>query len=412
MGVLYNLAISVANVILKLLAPFNSKLGHWNKGRDNLFEELQKEINPTDKIIWFHSASLGEYEQGRPIIDLMKEKHPSHKILITFFSPSGYEVIKAKNSTDLIFYMPFDLNSNVKEFLNIVDPKIVFFIKYEFWFNYLQELQQRKIPTIFISSLFRREQFFFSWYGKWFLNIIKKVDHLFVQDQSSYDLLSEFNLNNVAVIGDTRFDRVLEKSARKKPVDLIELFKGNAKLLVAGSTWNKDVDVLMDFMNRPQSDVKFLIAPHEVDDNTIESILKQFKGSATRFSGLTKENAATCGLVVIDSIGILSNMYQYGDFTFIGGGFGEGIHNLLEPASHSQPLFFGPNYSKFIEAKELIELGAAQCVSNKKEFGDAIEMLIMDAELITKKGSISSKYVKDNSGSSVVISEKIERLIG
>ena len=190
------------------------------------------------------------------------------------------------------------------------------------------------------------------------------------------------------------------------------MFKGNAKLLVAGSTWNKDVDVLMDFMNRPQSDVKFLIAPHEVDDNTIESILKQFKGSATRFSGLTKENAATCGLVVIDSIGILSNMYQYGDFTFIGGGFGEGIHNLLEPASHSQPLFFGPNYSKFIEAKELIELGAAQCVSNKKEFGDAIEMLIMDAELITKKGSISSKYVKDNSGSSVVISEKIERLIG
>jgi len=401
MNLFYNLAIYLYGFFIRCASLFNVKASLWVKGREDWEVKLRTVVKGINSIIWFHCASLGEFEQGRPLIEKIKIKYPNCKIVLTFFSPSGYEVRKNYSGADVVFYLPLDTPYNVRTFIDILKPEYVFFVKYEFWFNYLRELKNRSIPTYLISAIFRRQQHFFSALGKWSRQGLDTYKHIFVQDENSLLLLNEFGYNNVIVAGDTRFDRVNKLTIVAKKYDLIEAFKGEVPLLVAGSTWQVDEDILVSVS---LTNFKLLIAPHEISESNIESIMRKFSSyNPIRYSLANDISCKDARVLIIDNIGMLSSVYGYASIGYIGGGFGNGIHNVLEAAGYGMPVLFGPNYKKFQEATELIQLKAAYSISSADELREKLNLFLNNSILLNETSLVSKKYVQLKTGATDVI---------
>ena len=356
--------------------------------------------NQHDKIIWIHAASLGEFEQGRPIIEALKTGMPSYKILLTFFSPSGYQVRKNYAFADWVFYLPWDTQVNAAHWVSAINPALAIFIKYEFWYNYSNELSKKKIPTISISSIFREDQLFFRSYGKFYRSMLHNFSHFFVQNTQSKILLNSIGINNVAITGDTRFDRVFQVRQMLKDIPYVKSFKGSHKVMVVGSCWPEDFEVLSLFINKQQHQLKFIIAPHEINEEFLSTIEKSINRKSIRFSAITNEtDIESFHVLLIDNVGMLSHLYQYGEFAYVGGGFGKGIHNILEAATFGIPIFFGnKNHSKFQEASDLIIRGGAFQIGNYVELKKIYERLILFPEIFLLACHVNRNYVKENIG--------------
>lgn len=400
---MYNLGISLYYFGIWIAAFFSKKAKLWIAGRKDIFSKIKLQITGNQSIIWFHCASLGEFEQGRPLIEKIKKDLPNHKILLTFFSPSGYEIRKHYELADYIFYLPMDTKKNAKKFLEIVKPKMVFFVKYEFWFNYLHQLNQQEIPTYLISSVFRKDQIFFKSYGSFFKKMLFFFDHIFVQNEKSKNILVENSVPQVSVAGDTRVDRVLEIQKNKNSFDKINTFTGTAEILIGGSTWPPDEDILIEWIHA-QKDFrwKFIIAPHDISENHLIEIEKKLKVNSIRFSQSNALNLVAAKVMIIDNIGMLSSLYQYGKVAIIGGGFGSGIHNTLEPIAFGLPVIFGKKYQKFEEAIRLVETGGGFSISNYQEFYHVMENLEKE-EFYNIASTKAKNYILTNRGATARI---------
>ncbi len=405
---LYNLGILIYSAIAYLIAPFNSKARLLVRGRQESFKILEGKIRRGDKYVWVHCASLGEFEQGRPVIESIRKEMPEKKIILTFFSPSGYEIRKNYPLADLVCYLPSDTPGNAEKFVNLIKPELVIFVKYEFWHNYITAVSRRDIPLLLISAIFREEQPFFRWYGNFFRKMLKKFSHVFVQDEKSAELLGKIGIGNVTVAGDTRFDRVLEISTAAKSIPQIESFRGNERLFLAGSSWRPDEEIISRYINEFPDRMKWVFAPHEIDRENIERISKLFRVRSVRFSEYNEEKK-DARVMIIDNIGMLSSAYRYAFIAAIGGGFGKGIHNILEPACWGIPVLFGPNYSKFREAADLISLGGAKSYKDFDEFRYILDALVSDEKLYEKSARAAGKYVRENAGATRKIMRWITR---
>lgn len=405
MVLLYNISIQAYTVLVRIASPFNKKAKYWVEGRRNIFNRIEQSLNENENIAWFHASSLGEFEQGRPVMEAFKLKYPNYKILLTFFSPSGYEVRKNYEGADYIFYLPVDSKRNALKFIKTVKPKVVFFVKYEFWFHYLNQLNKSKIPTYIFSSIFREKQLFFRWYGVWYRKMLAFFTKIFVQDLNSKQLLDKVNISNVEIGGDTRFDRVYALAKNAKPIKLIEEFAKDNFIVIAGSTWERDEEIIAEYAHKNQN-IKWIIAPHEIHSAHIEKIVKIFKTPLLKLSEATIESVVDAKVLVVDSIGVLSSLYRYGNIAYIGGGFGKGIHNTLEAATYGMPVIFGPNYNRFREACDLIELSSGFSVSNYNEFELTIVKLINNDLLREESGKSALNYVnKMRGGTEKIISQ-------
>jgi 3-deoxy-D-manno-octulosonic-acid transferase len=399
MTILYNLSIHIVSFLFRIVSLFNVKAKAFVTGRKNLLKRLQLDLGDVTSIIWIHSASLGEFEQGRPIIEKLKKQHPGHKILLTFFSPSGYEVQKNYPLADYIYYLPLDSPSNAKKFVSIVKPVVAIFIKYEFWYNYCQELKQNDIPIVSISSIFRPDQLFFKSYGEFYRRILFTFSHFFVQNDASVKLLNELNIMACTRAGDTRFDRVYQVVKDGGAIPVAEKFKGSQKLMVVGSCWEEDLDVLAPFINENYYQLKFIIAPHEITENFINTIETSLLVKSIRFSKATSlDNLEDYQVLIIDNIGMLSRLYRYGEFAFVGGAYGKGLHNILEAACYGVPIFFGnKNYEKYEEANELIMRGGAFEVSDYTDLRSKYEMINLPENFMLAC-DVTKFYVEENLG--------------
>lgn len=403
---LYNLGLSLYHTGIKLAALWNPKARLWVKGRKDLAGQLEN--LPEGKKVWFHCASLGEFEQGRPVIEAFREKFPEYKIVLTFFSPSGYEQRKNYPGADFVSYLPLDTASNAEMFISKVAPEAVFFIKYEFWIHHLSQLFKKGIPVYLVSAIFRPGQLFFKPYGKFYLELLRGFRRIYVQDKASYKLLTEQGIEQVTVAGDTRFDRVLELAGKGSNSEIENLPSGG-KVLVAGSTWEKDEDLIHKWWSQSGrvEGWRLIIAPHEISESHISNLQKSFPGAALYtekfFSPLSE-------VVIIDTIGVLNKVYALGEVCYIGGGFGKGIHNTLEAAVYGKPVLFGPNYGKFREAVELIHQGGAFEVKDSEEMGNIMDRLSHDGNL-KKAGEAAADYVRSNAGATQVILNSVEKEI-
>jgi len=411
MFIVYNFIIFLASQIVKFIAVFNPKMKLFVAGRKSVFPTLEEKIKSSDKTIWFHAASLGEYEQGLPVIEKIKEIYPNHKIVISFFSPSGYEVRKNNTIADATVYLPLDTKSNAKQFIALVHPEMVFFIKYEYWPNYLKELKKQQIKTFLISGIFREKQAFFKWYGGFYRNALTTFDYFFVQNESSKKLLQSIGFNNVKISGDTRFDRVVSILERDNSLDFIEEFKNNKTMLVIGSSWPKDETLLVDFINNSSNDLKIIIAPHNIKAEQIQELKNSIIKKTVLFSQV--ETGRDLSLLeydvfIIDTIGILTKIYSYADIAYVGGGFGNpGVHNILEPATFGIPIIVGPNYSHFAEATALINMDGCISISNYNELKNALDLLLQNEDERHEKGHICSTFVQMNKGATSIILKQI-----
>ena len=403
MNFLYNIAVFVTEILLNIIALFDKKIRLFIQGRKNIFTKLESKISETDKTIWFHCASLGEFEQGRPIIEYLKNNFPHYKIVLTFFSPSGFEVRKNYEFVDVIVYLPLDSKSNAQKFIRIVHPTMAVFVKYEFWPNLLKQLKKNKIETILVSGIFRKNQAFFKSYGFWMKNSLKAFSHFFVQNSASKKLLEEIGFNNITISGDTRFDRVIEITKQNNDLDFFERFTQTKNTLVAGSTWPKDEEYLVNYINFHASEnEKFIIAPHNIEQQEIKRLKDSLNKKTILFSDKKKDNNAN--VLIVDTIGILTKIYSYADYAYIGGGFGkDGVHNVLEPASFGIPLIIGPNFKKFQEAVDLVELNACEIVNNSEDFKKCLAKLYQDKAYRNKKGKITKEYIINNIGATKII---------
>ena len=396
MQLLYNFFVFLYTGIIGISAFLSPKAKLWINGRKDLLEKLKTELQHQKKIYWFHCASLGEFEQGRPLIEKIKLLDSEVKVLLTFFSPSGYEIRKNYSHADWVFYLPADTISNSQRFVEIVQPEKIFFVKYEFWFNYLKAIEKKSIPVYFISVNLRPEQYFFKWYGKWALNKLKKINHFFVQNEQSKLLLNKHGIVQVSIAGDTRFDRVIEIANENKSLPLIDVFSKNKKLIVAGSTYSFD-DGILSKINPGKFNL--IVAPHEISEHRLKQIESIFSGmNPIRYSKLQETNLHLASVIIIDNIGMLSLLYKYAYLNYIGGGFGKGIHNTLEAAVYGKPLVFGPNFQKFEEAKELIKMGAATSIQNAEDLTSIVSLLDDDTELYNTKSANAKNYVVSNAG--------------
>lgn len=401
MKCLYNIGIVTYQAGVAIAALWHKKARLWKDGRKNLFERMHQSIDPTAPIIWIHVASLGEFEQGRPIIEKIKAEKPEYKILLTFFSPSGYEIRKNYQVADYIFYLPLDTKANARKFLDIVKPQMAIFVKYEYWINMLAELKERGIQTYIISAIFRENSIFFRPLGGLWRSALKTFNTLFVQDDHSKELLATLGFNNVVVAGDTRFDRVAAIAAEAKKIDIIEKFKGDCKLFVAGSTWGPDEELIVELANNnPQ--IKFIIAPHEFDQSRMEKIETSAKAGAVRYTDIDTKGLDS-QILILNTMGMLSSVYGYADFSYIGGGFGVGIHNILEAATFGLPIAFGPNYTKFKEACDLIALGGATSISDYNSLNEWFTPLRDNADHLASISSISKEYTTEHQGATETI---------
>ncbi|MDA3906029.1 MAG: 3-deoxy-D-manno-octulosonic acid transferase [Bacteroidales bacterium] len=409
MRIIYSLFILFYGFSIRLASVFDSKAALWINGRKNIFKKIENALKENSKpLIWIHAASLGEFEQGRPIIEALKAKHPKYGILLTFFSPSGYEVRKDYELADFVFYLPLDTPKNACRFLEIALIKLAIFIKYEYWYNYLNIIHKKEIPIIFVSAIFRNKQPFFKFYGVWFLKHLKQINWFFVQNQQSFYLLENVGILNADISGDTRFDRVAKIAQNAKANNLVEIYKGNAKLLLAGSSWLDDEALIYPLLNK-FPELKIIIAPHQIDEKHIQNIKKNVADKFVLYSKANIDNVNEKQVLIIDNYGLLSSLYRYADFTFIGGGFGVGIHNTLEAATFGMPIFIGPNYKKFQEAKDLVELGAVEVVKDSLQLEKSILHLLTFSEKRLHKGQISRDYVKSKTGATNHIISYLER---
>jgi 3-deoxy-D-manno-octulosonic-acid transferase len=404
----YNLIILLYGLAIRLFALFNHKAKLWIAGRQHWATELKENIRQQKEVIWFHCASLGEFEQGRPVIEKFRKEKPEAFILLSFFSPSGYEVRKDYTEVNHVCYLPLDSHKNASLFIEIVRPSIAIFVKYEFWFNYINVLQNKGIVTYFISVNLRKNHYLFSRWGKPFLSKLRSVEHLFLQNQTTYSLLKSEGFNNISIAGDTRFDRVLELSKQKYSDEIISNFKADAKILIAGSTWIEDEKILSEVCEVIlQENIKLIIAPHEVNTQHISQIQNTFsKFNVGLFSSINKEDAHKYSILVIDSIGKLMSIYNYANYAFVGGGFGKGIHNTLEPACFGLPIYFGPIHHKFIEAKDMLKLKTAFEISDAASLKNLILDHYRNTEIIKDITMKNKKYVLENAGATEKIWNK------
>ncbi|MXN92187.1 3-deoxy-D-manno-octulosonic acid transferase [Flavobacterium sp. Sd200] len=403
MLLLYSFFTHIASFVLYIIALFNPKIRLFVNGRKTVFNTLEQHINPTDKTIWFHAASLGEYELALPIMEKIRTLYPDHKLVLTFFSPSGYEVRKNTKAADVVVYLPLDTVSNAKKFIKLAHPNMAFFIKYEFWPNYLNELQKTNTPTYLISGLFRPNQIFFKWYGGFYRRAFKAFNHFFIQYESSKQLLNTIGFTNATISGDARYDRVSEILERDNTVPFIEEFINGKTTVVLGSSWPKDEALIFDFINKSVN-VKFIIAPHTFGESHINTIRESINKPTILFSEKDNKNLAEYDVIVINTIGLLSKIYSYADVAYVGGGFGTaGLHNILEPAAFGVPVIIGPNHKKFPEAVALADMGGVIVVKDKAEMEDALSSLLYNDDYRWEKGHIAGTFVSMNRGAVNII---------
>jgi len=396
---LYHLFSGLYPFAIKLASPFNNKAKLWVKGRENVLKKMKSVIKREDQIIWMHCSSLGEFEQGRPVLEKLKDHYTSYKILLTFFSPSGYEVRKNYTGADYIFYLPADSSKNARTFYDIINLKLIIFVKYEFWYYYLQEARKQHLPLLLISAIFRKEQPFFSRYGAFHRSMLSCFTHLFVQNEQSVLLLKRIGFNeNVTLSGDTRFDRVIEIAEQAQSNLLIENFCANSSVIVAGSTWLEDDKELAHYVNT-RSSIKFIIAPHNIDLSRLDECKTLYKKSIFYSSLNASTSTENINTIIVDNVGMLSSLYKYSTISYIGGGFGEdGVHNVLEAAVYGKPVVYGPEYEKFIEASELIECGGGVSINNALELESTFDHLLTNQADFDQRSQASAKYVYSKQG--------------
>jgi len=398
MRILYDFSIRCYSFAIHIASCKSKKAKLWLQGRKNVFHDLRSKCKDKDNIIWFHCASLGEFEQGRSLIEIIKKEKPEFTLLLTFFSPSGYEIRKNYASADIITYLPADTIHNAKKFLSIVKPKYIFFIKYEYWFNYINEAYNQHIPFYVVSAIFRENQRFFAWYGKWFRKELSKITYFFTQNETSKRLLNDINISQCEVFGDTRLDTVSELVPLKDP--RIEKFCADKRTFIAGSTWLEDEKILETFIKN--HDIKWIIAPHEIDEAHLQQIKSIYRDCACVFYTDVDENTDlnSSKIMIINVIGILRKIYHYGEIAYIGGGFGKGIHNILEAATFGKPIVFGPNYHRFKEACDLIEKEAAFPVHTDKELCETMDKLIQNPLFLSTASHTVKEYIDSQKGAS------------
>ncbi|MCC6835738.1 MAG: 3-deoxy-D-manno-octulosonic acid transferase [Cytophagales bacterium] len=394
----YSLSIGFLRLAYRVAAWFHPKARLFVNGRSKIFNRLQSDFAKNEqKVIWMHCASLGEFEQGRPVLERIRKDFPGYKILLTFFSPSGYEIRKNYTGADYIYYLPWDSRNHARRFIEITKPVLAIFVKYEFWYHYTNTLSKKSIPLISISSIFRNNQSFFQWYGGFFRGILKKFNHFFVQNKQSADLLIRIGITPVTLAGDTRFDRVHAITRQNKVIEVAEKFKGTDRTFVVGSLWPEDLEVLAPFINEHKQSLKFIIAPHEITESFLHKIEESVDAKCIRFSQAGEQNDAS--VLIIDNIGMLSALYRYGEFAYVGGAFGKGLHNILEAACYGIPVFFGnKNYEKFKEATELIMRGGAFAVSGYSELESNYELMVSRPENFLLACEVTKAYVTENLG--------------
>lgn len=398
----YSLALYLYVLAIILVSPFHKKARLIVKGQWQTFRILKKKIRDDEKYVWFHAASLGEFEQGRPLMERLRREHPEYKILLTFFSPSGYEVRKNYEGADVICYLPFDTPGNVMSFLRLAHPCMAFFIKYEFWNNYLHACHFKNIPVYSVSSIFRENQVFFRWYGKAYGHVLKCITHFFVQNEFSRELLLRKGFSNVTVVGDTRFDRVLDIAKQAKELPIVEQFKQGSRLMVAGSSWGPDEDLIIPYFNE-HPELKLIIAPHVIKESHLKEIEGKLQRPSIRYTQVSEENITKADCLIIDCFGLLSSIYRYGEIAYVGGGFGVGIHNVPEAAVYGVPVMFGPKNRKFREAQALLQLGGSFEIIDEASFKETLDRLLTDEDFLKARGRLAGEYISGNSGASDLI---------
>ena len=408
MHTIYNLSIHLASFGLRIVALFNKKMKLFVNGRKDVFEILQQKISSEDKTIWFHCASLGEFEQGVPIMEAIKKQRPDHKIVVSFFSPSGFEVKKNTPLADAVVYLPMDIRANAKKFLAAVRPTMALFVKYEFWPNYLFELQKKNVLTYLVSGVFRKDQIFFKSYGGFMRKALQSFDHFFLQDENSEELLKNIGFSNVTVSGDTRFDRVSHQIEMDNTLKFAEDFKGNSLCIVCGSTWPEDEVVLLNYINAAPENVKFIIAPHKIEADKISDFTSKIVKKTVLHSNKDEVNISDYDVLIIDCIGLLSKLYSYADIAYVGGAMGStGLHNILEPATFGVPIVIGKNYDEFPEAIRLRDLAGLFSIRNAPECSETLNKLVANKDFRTKTGMISGHFVNKNTGATAKIMRHI-----
>ena len=394
---MYSFALYLYALAVILVSPFHKKARLMVKGQWNTFRILRKQIRRGERYVWFHAASLGEFEQGRPLMERLRREHPGYKILLTFFSPSGYEVRKHYEGADVVCYLPFDTPGNVRSFLRLARPCMAFFIKYEFWNNYLHACRRRGIPVYSVSSIFRENQVFFRWYGRSYSGVLRCVTHFFVQNEASRELLARKGITNVTVVGDTRFDRVLDIRRQAKELPLVEAFKQGRTVQVAGSSWQPDEDLIIPYFNaHPQ--LKLVLAPHVVSEEHLAEIEGKLERPFVRYTQARTEEVSAADCLIVDCYGLLSSIYRYGEVAYVGGGFGVGIHNVPEAAVYGIPVLVGPNNGKFREAQDLLRAGGCLEVTDAATYGAAMDRLLSDKAFLSERGRIAGEYIAKNAG--------------
>ena len=404
---LYNFGLMLYALAIRLVSPRYPKAKLWIEGRKNLFERMADAIDPKARIVWIHVASLGEFEQGRPIIERLRKEYPEYKILLTFFSPSGYEIRKNYSGVDYIFYLPIDTPSNARRFLDIAHPEIAIFVKYEFWINLLTELRHRSVRTYIVSAIFRRNSIFFRPYGSIWRQALESFDTMFVQNEESKSLLAELGFDNVVVAGDTRFDRVIDVCNASRSIPVAEKFAAGSKVLVAGSSWEHDEDIIIPYFNEHPG-MKLILAPHVVSDSHIERIKQALKRPAVCITDTDEGNVAEADCLIVNTYGMLSSIYRYGRVAYVGGGFGVGIHNVPEAAVYGVPVIIGPNHRKFREANALLSEGGCMEITSPETFAMTMDLLLGNEERRSRAGAVAGEYIRKNAGASDAIFNAIK----
>ena len=417
---MYNIAIYFYLLGVAVASLFSKKVRRMWQGERKAFDVLKEKVDPTDSYVWFHAASLGEFEQGRPLMERLRRDHPEYKILLTFFSPSGYEVRKNYDGADVVCYLPLDTPINAIRFLRLVRPVTAFFIKYEFWYNYLHILKHRNIPVYSVSSIFRPDQIFFKWYGRNYSKVLRCFTHFYVQNEKSRELLAGIGIGNVTVTGDTRFDRVLQIKEQAKKLPIVEAFADGHKVFVAGSSWGPDEDIFINFFNEHR-DWRLIIAPHVISEDHLQQIVRKLGRNTAghtntgeekahgivRYTQTNEEEARKADCLIIDCFGLLSSIYHYGDVAYVGGGFGVGIHNLLEAAVWNMPVIFGPNNKNFIEAQGLIADGGGMEITSYDDFKTVMTRFMTDDKALEDAGNKAGAFVKKCTGATKKILSEV-----
>lgn len=407
MKLIYQIALFSYTILIRIASLFNHKAKLWLKGRKNSFPYLETQIKKEDQIIWFHCASLGEFEQGKPLMEKIKKLHPEYKLLVTFFSPSGYEYRKDNPLIDYVCYLPIDSKKNARKFMKLVNPKQAYFVKYEFWYFYLATLHQQNVPTYLISGVFRANQPFFKWYGSFNRKMLSFFTHFFLQNKASVDLLNSIGLNNITQSGDTRIDRVYENSQSPTPLPIIEKFTNKKPTIIIGSSWEKEEEIISTYIQTTDKEFNYIIAPHDVSKAHIDNLITTLDSNHLLYSEANQRNATQHNILIIDNIGILANCYQYTDIALIGGGFSGSLHNILEPASFGNAILFGEKHEKFHEAQELIDNYAAFSISSLDDFIAIVNHLMMKENLQDTKNA-ATKYIKNSVGATDKIWEVVK----